>query len=91
MDYFQISKAYHFVKVLLSKKIAYPLSSLKDPIIIRLNSFQSIIIDITDPKANFVKTAKGYLILSIVLLLLTSYIFIFMMRSTLRENRFVAH
>ncbi|OPZ97940.1 MAG: Adaptive-response sensory-kinase SasA [Bacteroidetes bacterium ADurb.Bin416] len=71
------------------KKDSVPLSSLKDPIIIRLNSFQSIIIDITDPKANFVKTAKGYLILSIVLLLLTSYIFIFMMRSTLRENRFV--
>lgn len=65
------------------------LKTLKNPITVRLNSYQTLIVDITDPRANFIRSAKSYLLLSIGLLMLVSLILIFLMRATLRENRFV--
>ncbi|NLT02567.1 MAG: HAMP domain-containing histidine kinase [Bacteroidales bacterium] len=65
------------------------LKTLRNPITVRLNTYQTLIIDITDPRANFIKSAKSYLLLSIGLLMLVTLILIFLMRATLRENRFV--
>ncbi|NLF52384.1 MAG: HAMP domain-containing histidine kinase, partial [Leptolinea sp.] len=65
------------------------LKNIDNSITIRLNSFQLITIDITNPQANFLRSAKHYLLLSLFLALIIAYILVFLMRSTLRENRFV--